>query len=126
MLADGDRASNGDVWLRILTSEGQITKGKLHHAAFKGTIKPIHADKNRPWSSEMSGRLRSLAGSIDDIKNHATAYCARKSQKYSGVAFGRCADLKINFPNSPVSSAVHYTPIDKPPDTDRAHADLTF
>lgn len=126
MLAEGGQASDGDFWFRILTSESLITKGKLHHAAFKGQIKPTKAEKNRSWSSEMSGRLRSIAGSVEEIKTHAADYCGRKNQKFSGVAFSRCADLRITFPDDPITAAVHLTPIRTGADKDPAHADLTF
>jgi hypothetical protein len=57
---------------------------------------------------------------------HATAYCSRKSQKFSGVAFCKCADLRITYPKDPVTSAVHFTPIQTGTDADPAHGDLTF
>jgi hypothetical protein len=126
MLSDGDPAEDGDIWFRILTSDKHITKGRVQHAAFKGAIKPPRPEKNRSWSSEMSGRLRSIAGTITEVQQHAIQYCDRKNQTFAGVAFSSSSRLRISFQDDPITSAVYYTPIDKPPDTDSAHADLVF
>jgi hypothetical protein len=121
-LADGDRPANGDVWFRVLTSNSHIVKGRVNHAAFKGNfMRPPKAANNRPWNAEASGRLRSLAGSIDDVNAHAEDYCTKLNTKFFGLM----------FPKKPLSGAVVqnltldfcYTPI---LNGDTAHADLTF
>jgi hypothetical protein len=121
-LADGDRPADGDVWFRVLTSNSHISKGRVNHAAFKGNfMRPPKAGSNRPWDAEASGRLRSLAGSIEDVNADAEAYCTKHSTKFFGLM----------FPKKPLSGAVIqnltldfcYTPI---LNGDSAHADLTF
>jgi hypothetical protein len=122
-LADGDRPADGDVWFRVLTSQSHIAKGgRVNHAAFKGNfMRAPKASSNRPWDAEASGRLRSLAGTTDQLTAHAETYCTRYSTKFFGMM----------FPKRPLSGTVlesltldfRYTPI---PDDDNAHADLTF
>jgi hypothetical protein len=121
-LADGDQPASGDVWFRVLTSDKHITKGRVNHAAFKGNfMRAPKAGSNRQWDAEASGRLRSLAGSIDEVHAHAEAYCNNLSTKFFGLM----------FPKKPLSGVVvhnltldfRYTPI---LNGDTAHADLTF
>lgn len=126
MIVDGERASDGDVWFRILNSDSQIARGKLNHGAFKGQIRKTKAEANRSWLSEMSGRLRSVAGNVEEIKKHASEYCEKRSRKFYGVAFSRCADLRIDYGFAGITSAVHFTPIKDGKNDDPAHADLTF
>jgi hypothetical protein len=121
-LVDGDPAAEGDVWYRILTSDKHITKGRIQHAAFQGKfIKPPPPEKNRPWNAEASGRLRSLAGSIDDVRVHCRGYCGKINRSFYGLM----------FPKEPLAGqtieslevGIFYTPIEG---TDEAHSDLTF
>jgi hypothetical protein len=126
MVAEGERARDGDVWFRILNSDSQITRGKLNHGAFKGQIRKTKAEASRAWQSEMSGRLRSIAGTVDEIKKHATEYCAKQNRKFHGVAFSLCGSLRIAFGFEGITSAVHFTPIKDGKYADPAHADLTF
>jgi hypothetical protein len=67
-----------------------------------------------------------MAGTTKEVRQHAMNYCTRKNQTFAGLAFSPSAQLRINYPSDPISSAVHYTPIERPPDTDSAHADLAF
>ena len=126
MIAEGERASDGDVWFRILNSDSQITRGKLNHGALKAQIRKTKADAKRAWQNEMSGRLRSIAGTVEEIKKHATEYCEKQSRKFYGVAFSRCGDLRIEYDFGGITSAVHFTPIKEGKHADPAHADLTF
>src|SRR3989442_897669 len=118
MIAEGEPASDGDVWFRILNSDSQITRGKLNHGALKGQIRKTKAEANRAWQNEMSGRLRSIAGTVDEIKKHATEYCEKQSRKLYGVAFSRCGSLRIEYGFEGITSTVHFTPI-----TDGKYAD---
>jgi hypothetical protein len=129
-LCDGDPADDGDIWFRIATQQGYIVKGRVHHSAFGGTaIAPPNPAKNRLWARELSGRLRSHAGTLDEVARHADQYCADltanapgQGQKvFSGVAYIRVRDAKLSFENA-LTGAVHFTPLD----TDPAHADFTF
>ena len=127
-LSDGDPADDGDVWFRIVTQEAHLVRGRVHHSAFGGSaIAPPDEIKNRAWDREMSGRLRSLAGSRDDIKTHAEHYCEALTargggtKKFSGLMYVRVGDAKKNYAD--VSrTGVHFTPLSN----DDAHADLTF
>jgi hypothetical protein len=129
-LSDGDPADDGDIWFRIATQQGHIVKGRVHHSAFGGTaIAPPNPAKNRPWARELSGRLRSHAGTLEEITQHADKYCAdltanapSQGQKvFSGVAYIRVRDAKVSFENA-LTGGVHFTPLG----TDPAHADFTF
>ena len=61
-LSDGDAADDGDIWFRIVTQKDHIVRGRVHHSAFGGSaIAEPGPDMNRPWTRELSGRLRSLA-----------------------------------------------------------------
>lgn len=122
-LADGDRPADGDVWFRVLTSQSHIAKGgRVNHAAFKGNfMRPPKASKNRAWDAEASGRIRSIAGSNEQITADAEAYCTRYSTKFFGLMFPKrrlpgttLENLQLDF---------SYTPI---PNEDEAHTDLTF
>jgi len=128
-LSDGDPAYGGDIWFRIATQQGHIVKGRVHHSAFGGNaIAPPNRAKNRPWARELSGRLRSRAGTLDQIVQRAEKYCADltanapgQGQKvFSGVAYIRVRDAKVSFEDA-LTGGVHFTPL-----TDPAHADFTF
>jgi hypothetical protein len=125
-LSDGDPADDGDIWFRIATQPGHLVRGRVHHSAFGGTaIAP--PKRNRPWNRELSGRLRTLAGTLEAIVTHAETYCAvltRQGQgkkTFSGVMYVRVRDGKRNY-DSILATAVHYTPSED----DSAHSDLTF
>jgi hypothetical protein len=127
-LSDGDPADDSDVWFRIVTQENHIRRGRVHHGALKGNaIAPPEPGKNRPWQREMSGRLRSRAGTIDQIIQHADAYCDEQTKRgggtktFQGVMFSRVEAVKLVYKNT-IPLGVHFTPLR----TDRAHADLTF
>jgi hypothetical protein len=124
MIAEGERASDGDVWFRILNSDSQIKRGTLNHGALKGQIRKTKAEAGRPWQSEMSGRLRSIAGIVEEIKEHAADYCKKQDRTFHGVILSRCKSLRIDFGG--ITSAVHFTPIKDGNYADPAHADLTF
>jgi hypothetical protein len=121
LLLDGDRPADGDVWFRIITSSDHISKGRVHHAAFrkKNFFRPPKPGTNRQWDYETSGRLRSLAGSLDEIAKAAAQYAIDNKTHYVGVMYPSkqlaCAtvgSLTLDF---------CYTPIK---DGDQAHADL--
>jgi hypothetical protein len=127
-LSDGDPADDGDIWFRIVTQQGHLVRGRVHHSALGGNaIARPKEGKNRPWDRELSGRLRTLAGTLDKITQQAQAYCealtARGQGKktFSGVMYVRVRDAKKSFENI-LTTAIHYTPLDD----DEAHADLTF
>jgi hypothetical protein len=127
-LSDGDPAGGGDIWFRIATQQGHLVRGRVHHSAFGGNaIARPTGGKNRPWDRELSGRLRTLAGTLEEITHHAEAYCEAETAKgggtktFSGVMYVRVRDAKKSFENI-LTTAIHYTPLDK----DKAHADLTF
>jgi len=122
-LADGDRPAVGDVWFRVLTSQSHIAKGgRVNHAAFKGTfMRPPKASSNRSWDAEASGRLRSLAGTTEQITADAEAYCTRYSTKFFGLMFPKRPLPGTTLENLKLD--LYYTPI---ANEDIAHADLTF
>jgi hypothetical protein len=129
-LSDGDPADDGDIWFRIATQQGHIVKGRVHHSAFGGTaIAPPNPAKHRPWARELSGRLRPLAGTVEEIARHADRYCAdltanapgQGPKAFSGVAYIRVRDAMVSFENA-LTGGVHFTPLD----TDPAHSDFTF
>jgi hypothetical protein len=125
-LSDGDPADDGDIWFRIATQQGHLVRGRVHHSALGGSaIAP--PKKSRPWDRELSGRLRTLAGTVDEITAHAERYCEALTAKgqgkksFFGLMYVRVRDGKRSY-NDTLTTAVHYTPSDE----DRAHADLTF
>ena len=121
-LVDGDPAPQGDVWYRILTSEKHITKGRIQHAAFQGKfLKPPPAEKNRPWNAEASGRLGSLAGSIDQVRTHGQEYCKKINRSFYGLMFPKEPLAGQTIENLQIG--IYYTPIDG---GDLAHSDLTL
>lgn len=129
-LSDGDPADDGDIWFRIATQQGYIVKGRVHHSAFSGNaIAPPNPAKNRSWARELSGRLRSHAGTLSEITQHGNKYCAdltanapgQGQKEFSGVAYIRVRDAKVSFENT-LTGGVHFTPLDSDP----AHADFTF
>jgi hypothetical protein len=116
MPADGDRAADGDVWVRIITHQDHIRRGRIHHSAFGGNaISAPKQPRNRPWSRELSGRLRSEAGSIQDIENHAVQFCNEQTQlgggtkTFYGVMYGRVSELKKTF-EGVITMGVHFHP----------------
>ncbi|SRR6266700_104801 len=128
-LSDGDSADDGDVWFRVATQDGHIRRGRVHHGAFggKNVISMPPREKNRPWDRELSGRLRSLAGSVEDIEKDAIEFCEAETKRgggkktFYGVIYTRVADAKLIYEDT-VSTGVHFTPLDR----DKAHGDFTF
>jgi len=127
-LSDGDPAPDGDIWFRIATQKEYIKEGRIHHAAFGGAAISCPApEKGRPWSRELSGRLRSCAGSLQEIEQAANDFCAAEttrgggSKTFKGVIYARVADAKLNY-EAILTTGVHFTPRQD----DTAHADLTF
>jgi hypothetical protein len=59
----GDPAAPDDIWLRAITNENHIRRTGVHHAELKKWLGPPD-DSTKPWKLELSGRLRSLVGSI--------------------------------------------------------------
>src|SRR4051794_28920385 len=98
-LKDGDAAKDDDVWFRIATRPEQMKFGRPLHGAFTGNAigKP---KKARPWERELSGRLRSLAGSRADVIQHAEQYCAEETKRgggtktFTGLFFANVAELR--------------------------------
>jgi hypothetical protein len=128
-LSDGEPAYAGDVWLRIATHKDYIKDGRVLHGAFGGrAIGPPDAEKQRPWDRELSGRLRSLAGSAAQIATHAEQFCVDQTLRgggkkiFHGVMYSRVREIKKTYKET-IQSNVHFTP---DPPSDLAHADLTF
>jgi hypothetical protein len=122
-LADGDRPAEGDFWFRVLTNSKYGSNGRVHHSAFKGRFMGP-PQPGRDWDAETSGRLRSLAGTKEEAKEHAVQYCATNNGVFSGYM--------IPDPHKPpiegqvvegLTLGIRYTPITG---GDAAHADLTF
>jgi hypothetical protein len=124
MISDGEPASDGDVWFRILNNKEYIVRGNLHYNAIKGQIRKTLAEDGRPWQYEMSGRIRSIAGTVEQIKEHAVEYCKKQNRSFHGVALSKCKGLSIDFEG--IKSVVHFTPIKEEKYADPAHADLAF
>jgi hypothetical protein len=128
-LSDGEPARRGDVWFRIATHKDHIKNGRVQHGAFGGNaIAAPNPHKHRTWDRELSGRLRSVAGSVPEIAAHAEKYCADQTARgggkkiFHGVMYSRVADIRRTYKDA-VASNVHFTP--NPP-ADTAHSDLTF
>jgi len=125
-LSEGDFAEDNDTWFRVLTEDKYIRKGRIHHSAFSGgrTIAPPDPAKNRPWSHELSGRLRSLS---TDVQREAQEYCAeisrrtRQNKGFAGLMFSNVANLRTTLA-ARITTGVMYTPLPGTP----SHADLTF
>jgi hypothetical protein len=87
-------------------------------------IAPPDAAKNRLWSHELSGRLRSLA---TDVVADANVYCeemtrvAKQTKTFSGVIYCSIPEARQKFGQS-ITTQVHYTPLPR----DNAHADFAF
>ena len=127
-LSDGDPARGGDVWFRIATRKEHIVRGRVHHSAFGGNAISVPAPiRQRPWTREASGRLRSLAGSLEDIQKNAEAFCAEETVRgggtktFSGVLYGRVNQIQLAYENI-LTTNVHFSPLSR----DDAHADFTF
>jgi hypothetical protein len=127
-LSDGDPAESGDIWFRVATQENHLVRGRVHHSAFKGkALAPPDQALNRPWALELSGRLRSIAGSVNQVVGDAVAYCAKQSvpgqgtKVFNGVMYVRVERAGRAFENS-IDTAVYYTPLTD----DTAHADFVF
>jgi hypothetical protein len=116
-LSDCDPAPDGDFWLRIATQNGHIVRGRVHHSAFGGkAISPPAPAKGRPWTRELSGRLRSHAGSLENIEHHAIAFCEAETARgggtktFSGVIYARVADAKKAY-ETILTTGIHFTPL---------------
>jgi hypothetical protein len=127
-LSDGDPADCGDIWFRIVTQENHLVRGRVHHSAFGGNaIASPKPGKNRPWDRELSGRLRSLAGTLQEITKHAQTYCetltarGQGTKTFLGVMYVRVRDAKKSYENIR-TTAIYWTPLSD----DQAHADFTF
>ena len=121
-------AKDGDIWFRIVTHKDHIRCGRVHHSAWGGrAIAEPKPEKGRPWDRELSGRLRSLAGSVDDIVRAAELYCEQLKNRGSGnlalhgLIFVRVSQAKNKFEER-IATAVYYTPLEH----DNAHSDFTF
>ena len=106
-LSDGDPAEDGDIWFRVATQDAHLVRGRVHHSAFKGrALAPPDPALNRPWALELSGRLRSIAGTVAQIEADAAAYCAKYSlpgqgtKIFNGVMYLRAERARSNFENS--------------------------
>jgi hypothetical protein len=124
-LSEGDPAYDGDIWFRVVTNQEHIKRGRVHHSAFGGNAITA-SDKKRPWARELSGRLRSLAG---DVEQEAIAYCREMTARgggeksFHGVIYARVAGLKLTYEHDhSIKTAVYFTPLGRDP----AHADFTF
>ena len=123
-LADGDVAADGDIWFRVATQQGYLYRGRVHHSAFGGNALSS-PKKNRSWSRELSGRLRSLAGTTEEIRADATAFCSKHTKpsatlEFAGVIYVAVTDAKKQIDG--MTTGVRYTPQADDP----AHADFTF
>lgn len=127
----GRSAKPNDVWFRCITNSSHLKKdGSLHHAAFKG--KAVSQPSHKKWSSEISGRLNSKAGTIELIKadgnQRANLQKERAEEKgESGSKFvfvgvlikDVCEIRKFDF----IKADVIYDPTQKPI-YDEAHANF--
>ena len=84
VLADGDPAEPGDVWLRAITDEKYLKRdGTLHNSAFGGKrVLGPPSTPERPWSMELSGWLLSF---IDRLEAKCTDFCSERP--FAGVMF---------------------------------------
>jgi hypothetical protein len=119
-LADGEPARDGDTWFRIASHKDHIKNGRAQHGAFKGTaISAPDPAKNRPWDRDLSGRLRSIAGTREDVIKHAIDFCDEQSKAgggtktFMGVMYAPTADLATEYENR-VKTLVVYTGWDIP------------
>jgi hypothetical protein len=121
-MIDEERAADDDYWFRVITSDKHVTKGKVNHGAFTKEFRKPKQGKGRPWLSEMSGRLRSQAGTSAQIIEHGKGFATAWSTKFHGIAFVSCD--KLTYDKDGLSMAAYFTPLPDGKWPDPAHADL--
>ena len=137
-LVAGSPVPDDEVWFRVLVNRRHLTReGTLHANALKGSAFTRSSFPGAAY--ELSGRLRSLAGTAAQLVTDGVtrAEGARQSFRdrgqpvpsdleFCGIATAECRSLK--FASIGTSrTAVIYTPISAPnPDEDIAHADLVI
>jgi hypothetical protein len=102
-VTSGDAAAPDDVWLRPITNETHLKPTAVHHGALKKWIAPPD-DPTKPWKLEVSGRLRSLVGSVssDAIQKvesqKANLAAANKNIpsaiRYCGILYSTVEDVR--------------------------------
>lgn len=132
----GDPACSEDRWFRPITSRDSVRNHehgvRLHHSFVKKFTSPQQVGSN--YKSELSGRIRSLAGSTENIHTNGTQHAnLRKSGvgntasaiEFVGVAWAKVSLIrKWQFSSS---DAIH-TPTGfwLTCTKDRAHSDLVL
>jgi hypothetical protein len=99
----GDAAAPDDVWLRAVTNEKHLKPTAVHHGALKKWIAPPD-DPTKPWKLEVSGRLRSLVGSVSSDARQkvesqkANLAAANKNIpsaiRYCGILYSTVEDIR--------------------------------
>jgi hypothetical protein len=121
--------ADGDVWYRAITNARHYRNGRIHHAALKGRAISAPDDTAASWSSEISGRLRSIANDIrEDGERRAHL------QKEHSLARGESGkDFEFVAVMFVLAGAVRRWDVDRcdvifdpNPDEDAAHANLVF
>lgn len=119
------RVADQDVWYRTITNQKHIKRdGSLHHAALKPFIDPP-VIKAVEWKSEISGRLRSLAGDIrTDGEGRAALQRERNPQLSKYLQF--CAVIFTHPVEVRAWTIDRSDVLFNPKEDDAAHANLAF
>jgi hypothetical protein len=132
------RVSDRDVWYREITNTRHVDKtGRLKHAALKGRSISAPERSSSAWKSELSGRLRSIVSSHEEIRSHGEIVATKqrdnahgrgeagKEFQFIGIAH---ADARAIRKWSVDASNVMYDPRMKPKenDFDLAHSNVVF
>jgi hypothetical protein len=124
----GDAAAPDDIWLRPVTNETHLKPTAVHHGALKKWIAPPD-DPNKPWKLEISGRLRSMVGSVStDAAQMVEAQKAKLASankkipsaiRYCGILYSTVEDIRTI---SDFNGDVIY----EPTAVDSAHANIVI
>lgn len=124
-LEAGKPARDEDTWFRYITNRRHLRRdGKLNHAAFKGRAL---VSSGQCW--ELSGRLLSLAGAIEDVRKHGANHA--EAIRSTHIAQGRSGKefVFVGVLYSVVSAIRSYrltADVVYDPTEDLAHANVVF
>jgi hypothetical protein len=109
-LRPGDPALKQELWIRPLTNVKHFPNGRIHHSALGGRNAISHPiRRSATWQAEISGRLRSRAGSIEAVKSAAIKLAKRQRAeiekrqvagfdptdiRFVAIAYARVGDLR--------------------------------
>ena len=132
-----ERAKSDDTWFRPITNSKDIKRRddgrlRIHHSYFGRFDGPTK--ESAPYKAELSGRLRSLAGTADEIRANGREHANRRRERMDGesssIVFAGIASATVKAIRnwSFVQSDVYHSPTGTGlgRENDRAHADLVM